>query len=149
MFRSYKQEGHKPFNTGLGESRQDIAIEYNLDARAPYREEFPYNEVKLIRKDAVNRIFEVERISDKKVFAAMMRFNPSLRPEMNHEEIFETYKDFLTVVEVLSNNNHKNVTRLIEALRDKNGNMFIITKLYKEGNLHDKMRDSEGKVRLI
>ena len=113
---------------------------------APYREDFPYALGKEINKGAEGKIYEICRISDKKIFAAKMRYNPwNLRDYSNKVNI---YKDFLAEVELLSHNNHNNVAKMIEALRNSVGDLFIIMEYFKEGNLIDNMKDSEGKVRL-
>ena len=49
---------------------------------APYIEDFPYEELRMINKGAEGRVFEVKRKSDGKIFAAKMRFNPKLRIEL-------------------------------------------------------------------
>ena len=47
----------------------------------------------------------------------------------------DQYKDFLTEVEMMSHNNHKNVGKMVEALRNSNGSLIIIMKYYQEGDL--------------
>ena len=88
--------------------------------------------MELLKKGGEGRISLVKRISDGKIFAAKYRFNPgrSTVGEFTHKEIVDTYKDYLTEVEMLSHNNHKNVGKIVEALRDKNGSLFIIMKYY-------------------
>ena len=67
----------------------------------------------MIDKGAEGRIFEVKRISDGRIFAAKMRFNPAIRPDLDYEGLIDVYKDFLSEVDMLSHNNHRNVSRMI------------------------------------
>ena len=46
-------------------------------------------------------------------YAAKIRFNPAIRPELDYEELIDAYKNFLAEVEMLSHSNHKNVSSMI------------------------------------
>ena len=56
--------------------------------------------------------------------------------ELTHDMIVDIYKDFLSEVEMLSHKNHKNVSKMVDALRNERGSLFIIMKYYDEGDLH-------------
>ena len=62
----------------------------------------------------------VKRKLDGKMFAAKMRFNPGRDcvEDPTHDEIVDKYKDFLAEVEMMSHSNHKNVAKMVEALRN-------------------------------
>ena len=89
----------------------------------------------MISKGGEGRVFEVIRKLDGKTFAAKMRFNPVIRPELDYEGIIDAYKNFLAEVEMLSHSNHMNVSKMIQALRNKAGNLFIIMEYFKDGDL--------------
>ena len=83
---------------------------------APYIQDFPYKDLKkLIKKGGEGRVYLVERKSDKKIFAAKMRFNPAIRVDLqdDYDGIIDVYKNFLTEVDMLSHSNHKNVSSMI------------------------------------
>ena len=67
-----------------------------------------------------------------------MRLNPGRETdgELTHDMIVDIYKDFLSEVEMLSHKNHKNVSKMVDALRNERGSLFIIMKYYDEGDLH-------------
>ena len=65
-----------------------------------------------------------------------MRFNPSLRIDFDYEKIIDAYKGFLTEVDMLSHSNHSNISGMIEALRDQQGNLYIIMEYFSDGNLY-------------
>ena len=49
-----------------------------------------------------------------------MRFNPGWGDddEFSHDDRVSKYKDFLSEVEMLSHNNHKNVAKMVETFRN-------------------------------
>ena len=63
--------------------KEDIAIEYQLDKMAPFVKDFPYEDEIEIKRAGEARIYKVRRITDGKTFAAKMRFNPALRPDLD------------------------------------------------------------------
>ena len=80
-----------------------------------------------------------------------MRFNPGRGDDDEFDDDYRVskYKDFLSEVEMLSHNNHKNVAKMVEAFRNQNGSLFIIMEYFKEGNLIEKRkRETKDRDRL-
>ena len=136
MNKISQEELPKPFETGLGQSRRDYALDYQLDQMAPYVEDFPYDEERMISKGGEGRIYIVKRICDEQIFVAKMRFNPATRPDLDYDGIIEVYKNFLGEVEMLSHSNHSNISQMLQALRNNKGNLYIIMEYFEEGDLH-------------
>ena len=65
-----------------------------------------------------------------------MRFNPAIRPDLDYEGLIAVYKNFLIEVNMLSHSNHRNISRMIQAMRNKLGNLFIIMEFFEDGNLY-------------
>ena len=74
-----------------------------------------------------------------------MRYDPYIRPDLDFDDKIEVYESFLAEIEMLSNSNHKNITQMIEAIRDEIGNLFIIMEYFEEGDLEAmRIRDIGG-----
>ena len=65
---------------------------------------------------------------DGKTYAAKIRFNPATekKSRFNKEKILTAYKRFIREVIGLSICEHKNIVKFIEALRDAEGDLYII-----------------------
>ena len=70
-----------------------------------------------------------------------MRFNPATRRDLDYDGLIKVYTNFLTEVQMLSNSNHTNIATLIQSLRDRLGDLYIIMEYY-DGDLKDmRLRD--------
>ena len=84
-----------------------------------------------IRDDAQGAEGEVRLAKNKKdgtKYAAKIRFNPGTNRRLrnNKESIINAYTRFIREVESMSHCNHKNIVKFIHALRDSEGDLYII-----------------------
>ena len=83
-------------------------------------------------------MYEVYNTIDKNVYAAKKVFNPATNEKLdnNREKILDAYKRFIAEAEAMLNNNHKNIAKFEQSLRDSNGNLYIIMEYCNEGDLY-------------
>ena len=83
-------------------------------------------------------VYEVSNIKDGKVYAAKKRFNPATDRKLrnNKAKLLDVYNRFLAEVETMKTNNHKNVIKFKKALRDAEGDLYIVMDFCDGGDLY-------------
>ena len=132
-------ERFEPPPTGLDNSiKEELFIQINLDKYAPFFPDFPYLTGKQLSDGAEADVYEVSNIKDGKVYAAKKRFNPGTDRKLrnNKAKLLEVYNRFLAEVEAMKTSNHKNVIIFKQALRDVEGDLYIVMDFCDGGDLY-------------
>ena len=92
----------------------------------------------MLSKGAEANVYKVTQIKDNKVYAAKKRFNPASDRKLSSskEDLIFIYKRFLAEVENMKTNDHKNIIKFKQALRDSQGDLYIIMDFCEGGNLY-------------
>ena len=80
------------------------------------------------------------------MYAAKKVFNPATNEKLENirEKILDVYKRFLAEADTMLNNNHKNIAKFKQALRDSKGHLYIIMEYCDGGDLYKWRLDNLG-----
>ena len=80
------------------------------------------------------------------MYAAKKVFNPATNEKLENirEKILDVYKRFLAEADAMLSNNHKNIAKFKQALRDSKGNLYIIMEFCDGGDLYQWRLDNLG-----